>query len=116
MLSSRQPDRTLPMAPRWRRSRRVEDRVFATFNHACDQGALEIAGQLLGVYEMMLAGPPLSKGAARRREISLLIAAHASLWELIRLSAGEQWPGKESAAIGGTVHYHSSTVSEKARR
>ena len=116
MLTSRQPDRTLPMAPRWQRSRSVEDRVLATFIHACDHGALEIAGQLLGVYETMLAGPPLSKGAARRREKNLLIAAHASLWEFIRLSAGEQWPGKESAAVGGTVHYPSSTVSEKARR
>jgi hypothetical protein len=78
-LSSRDP----------RRSWRVEDRILSAFNHACQQGNLEIAGQLLGVYEMIVGGLPTTAVVQRRRAKSNLAAAHDAFWGLLHKNAGE---------------------------
>ena len=66
--------------------RKIGNIILRTFNHACEQGNLEIAGQLLGVYEMMVSGKPISIGTERRREKENLISAHDRLWGLLRAS------------------------------
>ena len=67
-------------APRY--SRRLSDKILIAFHHACDQGDLEVAEQVLHVLEMMLTRRPLSPDTGRRRNMESLVAAHERLWHL----------------------------------
>lgn len=67
-------------APRY--SRRLSDKILLAFHHACDQGDLEVAEQLLHVLEMMLIRRPLTPEGGRRRNMESLVAAHERLWHL----------------------------------
>ena len=67
-------------APRY--SRRLSDKILIAFHHACDQGDLEVAEQLLHVLEMMLTRRPLTPDGTRRRNMESLVAAHERLWYL----------------------------------
>lgn len=67
-------------APRY--SRRLSDKILIAFHHACDQGDLEVAEQLLHVLEMMLTRRPLTADGMRRRNMESLVAAHERLWHL----------------------------------
>lgn len=67
-------------APRY--SRRLSDKILIAFHHACDQGDLEVAEQLLHVLEMMLTRRPLTPDGTRRRNMESLVAAHERLWHL----------------------------------
>lgn len=67
-------------APRY--SRRLSDKILIAFHHACDQGDLEVAEQILHVLEMMLTRRPLSPDGSRRRNMESLVAAHERLWHL----------------------------------
>jgi hypothetical protein len=63
-----------------RYTRRLSDKILIAFHQACDQGELEVAGQLLGVLEMMLKRQP--SNGDRRRPAESLVAAHERLWHL----------------------------------
>jgi hypothetical protein len=62
--------------------RRLSDKVFHAFHHACDQGDHEVASELLQILETLLTRQ-LPPGAVNRRKcIESLVAAHERLWEL----------------------------------
>lgn len=65
-----------------RYSRRLSDKILIAFHHACDQGDLEVAEQVLHVLEMMLTRRPRSPEGGRRRNMESLVAAHERLWHL----------------------------------
>lgn len=69
-----------PGTPRY--SRRLSDKILIAFHHACDQGDLEVAEQLLRVLEMMLTRRPRTLDGSRRRDMESLVAAHERLWHL----------------------------------
>ncbi len=73
-------DATAGAAPRY--SRRLSDKILIAFHHACDQGDLEVAEQLLHVLEDMLTRRPTIADTNRRRSIESLVAAHERLWHL----------------------------------
>jgi hypothetical protein len=64
-----------------RYSRRLSDKIQAAFDHACDEGELSVAGDLLATLELVLL-----RVAPRpdRREaiVGPLLAAHERLWHL----------------------------------
>jgi hypothetical protein len=74
------PPPAAPGAPRY--SRRLSDKILIAFHHACDQGDLEVAEQVLHVLEMMLTRRPLNPDIGRRRNMESLVAAHERLWHL----------------------------------
>lgn len=71
---------TVTGVPRY--SRRLSDKILIAFHHACDQGDLEVAEQILHVLEMMLTRRPLNPDNSRRRNMESLVAAHERLWHL----------------------------------
>lgn len=73
---------TTSLSPAPRYSRRLSDKILIAFHHACDQGDLEVAEQLLHVLEMMLTRRPLTADGMRRRNMESLVAAHERLWHL----------------------------------
>ena len=64
-----------------RYSRRLSDKIQAAFDHACDEGELSVAGDLLETLEIVLL-----RVAPRpdRREaiVGPLLASHERLWHL----------------------------------
>jgi hypothetical protein len=69
-----------PSEPRY--ARRLSDKVLIAFHHACDQGEVEIAKQLLEVLEFMAdRSVSLPDGRDRRAKESL-VAAHERLWHI----------------------------------
>jgi hypothetical protein len=67
-------------APRY--SRRLSDKIFLAFHHACDQRDYEIAERLLHVLEAEMTRQTVPPGANRRKNIESLVAAHERLWNL----------------------------------
>ena len=65
-----------------RYTRRLSDKILIAFHQACDQGDFEVAEQLLHIFGMMLARPPLTPDGNRRRDADALVAAHERLWHL----------------------------------
>jgi hypothetical protein len=63
-------------------SRPLSDKILIAFCHACDQGDLEVAEQLLHALEMMLKRRPLTAEESRRHNMESLVAAHERLWNL----------------------------------
>jgi hypothetical protein len=65
-----------------RQSRKLSDRLLMAFHQACDQDQIDVARQLLGIYEYMVTrrDPPPDSG--RRRALEALVAAHERLWNL----------------------------------
>lgn len=69
-----------------RHSRRLSDKILVAFHHACDVSDLEVAEQLLGLLEWMLARRTVPPQANRRRNMESLVAAHERLWHLRRVN------------------------------
>jgi hypothetical protein len=84
-----------------RYTRRLSDKILTAFHHACDQGDLEVAEQLLHMLDMMLTRRPLTPDGTRRRNMKgLVAAAHERLWHLQHPSSEEGWQpraGQEGA-------------------
>jgi hypothetical protein len=74
-------------APRY--ERRLSDKILIAFDHACDQGDLEVAELLLRVVEMMLRRMPTVPDGSRRRTEESLVAEHERLWLLRHPDTGE---------------------------
>ncbi len=72
---------TSPSNDQERYSRRLSDKIQAAFDHACDEGELSVAGDLLETLEVVLL-----RVAPRpdRREaiVGPLLASHERLWHL----------------------------------
>ena len=79
------PGRDVLAAPAQRHSRRLSDKILVAFHHACDQGDLEVADQLLRILEAYITRRPLTADGNRRRKLDNLVAAHERLWHLRRV-------------------------------
>jgi hypothetical protein len=62
--------------------RRLTDKLLAAFSQACDQHALDVAEEILGVIEMALAVHLPIGEVERRRQMECLVAAYERLWLL----------------------------------
>jgi len=64
-----------------RYSRRLSDKIQAAFDHACDEGDLIVATELLETLELVLLRTP---PRMERREVVVapLLASHERLWHL----------------------------------
>lgn len=62
--------------------RRLSDRVLVAFHHACDQGDLLTAEELLAVAGRAVARSNPGMSVERRRCREALVAAHERLWHL----------------------------------
>jgi hypothetical protein len=72
-----------------RYNRHLSDSILIAFDHACDQGDLEVAELLLRVVAMMLRRKPTVPGRSRRRNEESLVAAHERLWLLRHPDTGD---------------------------
>jgi len=64
-----------------RYSRRLSDKIQAAFDHACDEGELIVATQLLETLELVLLRVP-PRPERRETVVAPLLAAHERLWHL----------------------------------
>ena len=64
-----------------RYSRRLSDKIQAAFDHACDEGELQVAAELLATLEgVLLRVAP--KPDRREAVVAPLMASHERLWHL----------------------------------
>jgi hypothetical protein len=71
------PPNTPDPEPRY--TRRLSDKILIAFHHACDQGDVEVARQLLDVLEFMTTRPASLPDGKDRRAKESLVAAHERL-------------------------------------
>lgn len=64
-----------------RYSRRLSDKIQAAFDHACDEGELTVATELLATLELVLLRTP-PKPDRRESVVAPLLASHERLWHL----------------------------------
>ena len=64
-----------------RYSRRLSDKIQAAFDHACDEGELHVAGDLLVTLELVLLRTA-PKPDRRDAIVAPLMASHERLWHL----------------------------------
>jgi len=64
-----------------RYSRRLSDKIQAAFDHACDEGELIVAAELLETLELVLLRTP-PRPERRETVVGPLLASHERLWHL----------------------------------
>jgi hypothetical protein len=64
-----------------RYSRRLSDKIQAAFDHACDEGELIVATELLETLELVLLRTP-PRPERRETVVAPLLASHERLWHL----------------------------------
>ncbi len=64
-----------------RYSRRLSDKIQAAFDHACDEGELHVAADLLTTLELVLLRVA-PKPDRREAIVAPLMASHERLWHL----------------------------------
>jgi hypothetical protein len=64
-----------------RYSRRLSDKIQAAFDHACDEGELTVAAELLETLELVLLRTP-PRPERRETVVGPLLASHERLWHL----------------------------------
>ncbi len=77
-----------------RYSRRLSDKIQAAFDHACDEGELAVAADLLTTLELVLLRVP-PKPDRREAVVAPLMASHERLWHLRSAAAAN--PAAEPA-------------------
>lgn len=70
-----------PTGDQERYSRRLSDKIQAAFDHACDEGELEVAADLLQILELVLLRTP-PRPERRESVVAPLLASHERLWHL----------------------------------
>ena len=70
-----------PSADQERYNRRLSDKIQAAFDHACDEGELSVAGDLLQTLELVLLRVA-PKPDRREAIVAPLMASHERLWHL----------------------------------
>ncbi len=87
-MSQTQPSASTASPDQERYSRRLSDKIQAAFDHACDEGEFNVAGDLLVTLELVLLR--IAPRPDRRDAIvAPLMASHERLWHL-RSSEGSQ--------------------------
>jgi hypothetical protein len=71
-----------------RYSRRLSDKIQTAFDHACDEGELQVAADLLQTLELVLLRVA-PKPDRREAVVAPLMASHERLWHL-RAKGGKQ--------------------------
>ncbi len=64
-----------------RYSRRLSDKIQAAFDHACDEGELQVAAELLATLEVVLLRVA-PRPDRREAVVAPLMASHERLWHL----------------------------------
>ncbi len=64
-----------------RYSRRLSDKIQVAFDHACDEGELIVATELLQTLELVLLRVP-PRPERRETVVAPLLASHERLWHL----------------------------------
>jgi hypothetical protein len=67
-----------------RYDRRLSDKIYAAFNHACDESDDLIAAQLLQILELLLLRKPPDRDR-RETVLGTLLISHERLWSLKHL-------------------------------
>jgi hypothetical protein len=69
--------------------RRLADKIQAAFDHACEDGELITASELLNIFELVLLRTPPS---AEQRDtiVRTLMACQERLWHLKQTAAGQR--------------------------
>ncbi len=80
-----------------RYSRRLSDKIQTAFDHACDEGELQVAADLLQTLELVLLRVP-PKPDRREAIVAPLMASHERLWHLRAQSAQKS---REGVSAGG---------------
>jgi hypothetical protein len=80
-MSQTQTQTQTPSADQERYSRRLSDKIQAAFDHACDEGELQVAADLLVTLELVLLRVA-PKPDRREAIVAPLMASHARLWHL----------------------------------
>jgi hypothetical protein len=70
-----------PSGDQERYSRRLSDKIQAAFDHACDEGELIVATELLETLELVLLRTP-PRPERRESVVAPLLASHERLWHL----------------------------------
>ena len=70
-----------PTADQERYNRRLSDKIQAAFDHACDEGELAVASDLLQTLELVLLRVA-PKPDRREAIVAPLMASHERLWHL----------------------------------
>ena len=83
-----------------RYSRRLSDKIQAAFDHACDEGELIVAGELLQTLELVLLRVP-PRPERRETVVAPLLASHERLWHLKSLQAATEPAVAEQASAAG---------------
>ena len=84
-----------------RYSRRLSDKIQAAFDHACDEGELQVAGDLLVTLELVLLRIA-PKPDRREAIVAPLMASHERLWHLRSAEPGQ------AALVDGKAPEHSA--------
>jgi hypothetical protein len=79
-----------------RYSRRLSDKLQVAFDHACDEGELEVASELLETLEIVLLRTP-PKPDRRETIVAPLLAAHERLWHLRTNGGTKRFPTHDPA-------------------
>lgn len=79
-----------------RYSRRLSDKIQAAFDHACDEGELTVATELLATLELVLLRTP-PKPDRRESVVAPLLASHERLWHL-KASLAQTTPALPAAS------------------
>jgi hypothetical protein len=90
-------------------TRRLSDKILAVFHLACEQGALDIAGDLLHSAEAAMRRRSPA-GGDQRRSTESLIAAHERLW-LLRHPGDRPWVDQPMEATPNRGVWASATAS-----
>ena len=92
-----QPNPITPDQERY--SRRLSDKIQAAFDHACDEGELNVAGDLLVTLELVLLRVA-PKPDRREAIVAPLMASHERLWHLRTKDAAPTEAGKVARVRG----------------
>jgi hypothetical protein len=88
-------DPTMVEALKYRR--RLSDKIMVAFAHACEDGDLSIADQLLKTLESLLSRNFDVPGHDRRKAVETLVGASSWLWHL-KQQGPEAFPSRENRA------------------
>jgi hypothetical protein len=83
-----------PAAPIWARpgnGKRLSDKILVAFHHACDQGDLDVAGELVITLDFIVRRAHFFPSCIDRRAKESMAAAYERLWHLRHPNRPTAW-------------------------